>query len=340
MDNAQGTPEKSGPGARRAAALLLALGPELAGPLFRQLNPIELRQIALGARQLRKASPTVVVDALKMFSESMSGMTGETMVGDELLREFAVRSIGAESTRRAFDGVAPPPQPDEVLGPISHADPEALAMVLSQEKPQTIALVLSAIDPERAVAALQILPETDRAEIVRRMAVVESVSPEVLREVGQALATEVAALAAGGMRKVNGKSAALEILRRSETTRQAEMVAKIEEVDPTLAAELKSKLFTFEDVNALSDRDMQALIKDLDLKQLTIALKGASNQSKDKFLKNMSTRAGQMLEDDLSAMGPVRLAEVEAAQAEIAKRALALAEEGRITIVRAADKML
>jgi flagellar motor switch protein FliG len=121
---------------------------------------------------------------------------------------------------------------------------------------------------------------------------------------------------------------------------QGEIVEEIEKDDPSLAAELRNKLFTFDDLLNVTDRDLQTLLKDLDLSQLTVALKGATFEVKDKFLRNMSSRASQMLADDLAAMGPVRLATVEAAQAEVVRTALALTKSGQITIIRPADKVL
>ena len=332
--------EHAGPGARRAAAVLLGLGPELAAPIFRQLGEVELRQIALGSKQLKKGPQNAVPDALDKFCESMGRVGGDAAAGDDLLRQIASQALGADAMRRAFDGVAPPPPPDEVLGPIAQADPESLAMVLAREQDQTIALVLSSIAPDRAAAVLERLDSAVKAQVVRRMATIESVAPEVLREVGQALAAELRSVVAGGMRKVDGKSAALEVLRRSPSAQQGEMVAAIEKDDPALAADLRSKLFTFDDLMALSDRDLQSIIKELDMARLGVALKGASLELRRKFLKNLSTRAGEMLNEDLDAMGAVKLAAVEEAQAEISRIALTLAEDDRITIVHPADKMV
>ena len=332
--------EKAGPGARRAAALLLGLGPELAGPVFRLLGEAELRQIGLGGKQLKRGGANAVPEALSKFCESMGSVGGDAAAGDDMLRQFATQALGSEAIRRAFDGVAPPPPPDEVLGPIAQADPESLAMVLAREQEQTIALVLSSIAPDRAAGVLERLPAAIRPQIVRRMATIESVAPEVLREVGQALATELRAVVAGGMRKVDGKAAALELLRRSPTAQQGEMVAAIEKDDPQLAGELRTQLFTFDDLEALSDRDIQQVLKETDMQRLTVALKGASSELREKFLRNLSKRAAEMLAEDLNAMGAVKLAAVEEAQAEVARIALSLAEEEKITIVRPADKMV
>ncbi len=342
LDNLPTTnPGPAGPGARRAAAVLLGLGPEVAGAIFRHLGEAEVRQIARGAKELRTAREADAVPAaLTSFLDAFERVGAEVAAGDELLREVASRALGDEMVRRAFDGVKPPPEPDEVLGPVAQADPEALAMVLIREQPQTVALVLSAIDPDRSAAVMEHLPEAMRPAILRRMATVESVAPEVLREVGQALSQELRSLVSGGMRAVDGKAAALRILRQTPTAEQGEIVDQIEKDDPALAAELRSRLFTFDDLLNIGDRDIQTLLRELDMSQLTVALRGATLEIKDKFLRNMSSRAAQMLSDDLAAMGPVRLATVEAAQAEVVRTALDLTRSGQITILRPADKVL
>jgi flagellar motor switch protein FliG len=281
-----------------------------------------------------------VPEALRNFVESIDRVGGEAAVGDDLLRDVAARALGSDVARRAFDGVMPPAPPDEVLGPISQADPEALAMVLQREQPQTIALVLSSVDCERAAAVMEHMPEERRVAVLRRMVQVESVSPEVLREVGAALAGELRAALAGGMRRVDGKSAALEILRRSNPQLQGQVVAGIEGDNPELAGELKTRLFTFDDLRHLSDRDLQSLLKDVDLGRLAVALKGATEESKARFLKNLSSRAGEMLRDDIASMAPVKISVVEKAQEEIAAAALALSADGKITIVGPSDKLV
>jgi len=330
----------SGSGARRAAALLLGMGADAAGAVFRQLTESDVRQIALGAKDLKKGPSTAVPEALKDFIDAMEKVGGDAPAGEEVLRDVAMSVLGPEAVKRLFGGHAPPTPVDELLSTTAASEPEALAMVLQREAPQTVALVLSSLEPDRAVAVMEHLPEAQRPQIVRRMAVVEAVAPEVLREVRQALTSELNALVAEGMRKVDGRKAALEILRRAPTAQQGQVLEWIGRDDPNLAAELKNKLFTFDDLSMLGDRDIQALLKEIDTAQLTTALKGSTDEVKDKFLRNMSSRASQMLADDLQAMGPVRLQVVEEAQANISKVALELAEKGKLTIVRATDKMV
>jgi flagellar motor switch protein FliG len=328
-----------GPGARRAAALLVGLGAEVSKAVFKQLKEPELRRLALGSKDLRQ-SPAMVDDALKAFVDAFDKGSTDGILGDELLRQMAHDALGPDAARRAFDGTQGIPGAEDLLGPVAKADAESLSMVLTREQPQTVALVLSSLSPERAAEVMDRLPPTLRPAVVARMATVEAVAPEVLREVQQALSHELKQLLAEGMRKVDGRAAALEILRRTPAAQQSEVLSAIEQQDSELAGVLRGKLFTFDDLIRLSDRDIQALMKDLDTKRLTIALRGGTTGVKDKFLKNMSSRAASMLEDDMQALGPVRLSEVEAAQAEIAKTAIDAAEKGRITIVRPTDKML
>lgn len=332
--------EKAGTGAKRVAALLMGLGPEVAANVFREMSELEVRQIALGAKELRRMGPTAINESLNTFIDSMQQAGVDVLGGDSMLRKIAGDIFTPEQMKRTFDARPPSHQPEELLGAVATADAESLSMILSREQPQTIALVLSSLTAERAALVMDRLPLAMRPQVVRRMAVVEGVAPEVLREVRTALTGELQALVAEGMRKVDGRVAALEILRRSPAAQQSEILTSIERDDPNLANDLRSKLFTFEDLTRLSDRDLQGLMKDLDMKQVTVALKGGSPEVKEKFLKNMSSRAAELLEDDLSAMGPVKLSEVEAAQAEIAKVAIEAAEKGRITIVRPTDKML
>ena len=340
--NGEGKPEGPripGPGTQRAAALLLGLGPDVAAVIFQHLDEPCVRAIAAGAKHIRR-QPNAVPQALSVFVESLDMIGGDTAAGDGLLREIASQVLGADVVRRAFDGAAAPPQADEVLGPVALADPEALAMALAREQPQTVALVLGAMEGGRAGIVLKMLPEAQRPQILRRLASLEAVSPEVLREVGNALSIELRASVSTGMRRFDGKGAAIELLRRTPAAQQSEVVQEIEKDDPELAAELRTKLFTFQDLVNLSDRDIQTFLREVDTARLGVALKGASSLIRDKILKNMSSRAAQMLSDDISAMSPVKLADVELAQSELVKIAFTLSEQGRITVVGPADKMV
>ena len=328
------------PGAKRAAALLLGLGQELAAEIFKQMTELEVRQIALGARELKRSSKETIPEALQRFCDAMQDAGVDALGGDGMLRKLASELLGPDAVRRTFDAIPPATSPRSCSARSPTADAESLAMVLGREQPQTIALVLSSLTAERAAAVMDRLPLAMRPQVVKRMAVVEAVAPEVLREVRQALTAELGRPGGRGHAKGRRAHRGPRDPAAQPAAQQAEILSAIEKDEPNLAQDLRSKLFTFEDLVRLGDRDLQNLMKDLDMKQVTVALKGGSPEVKEKFLKNMSSRAAELLEDDLSAMGPVKLSEVEAAQSEIAKVAIEAAEKGRITIVRSTDKMV
>jgi flagellar motor switch protein FliG len=332
-------PVIAGPGALRAAAVLVGLGPNYAAQLFRHLDESTVRRIALGAKGLRKGG-AMVPEALREFVVALEAVGGDAAAGDNVLREVVTQVLGAEKARRAFDGIGQTTSSEDLLSPIANADSEALAMVLAREQPQTVALVLGAMDRLRATDVMKRLPDFIRGQVLSRLATLESVSPEILREVAQALAIELRASASSGMRQLDGKSAAVDLLRRSPVGQQTEAVQAIERDDPDLAAELRSKLFTFDDLVNLSDRDVQTFLREVDTSRLAVALKAAPTTVRDKIFKNMSTRGSQMLQDDISAMGPTKLAAVDEAQGELVKIAFMLAEQGRITLIGPADKMV
>ena len=330
----------AGPGAQRAAAVLLGLGPEVAAQIFKSLDESTVRSIAVAARSLRKA-PTAIPAALSSFVKTMTGLDGEAMAGDSLLREAATKALGQDVARRVFEDIpAPSVAAEEGFTNIANADPEALALLLSREQPQTAAVVLGTVSHAHALAVLKHIPQAQRPQILRRLASLETVAPEVLQEVGQALSQDLGAAVPANARKLDGRNTAVGLLRSVPAAEQSEVVGEIEKDDPELGAALRSRLFTFDDLIHLADRDMQTLIREIDMTQLTVALKGAPPAVKERFMKNMSTRAGQMLEDEISAMGPVKLAAVEAAQAELVKIAFGLAEQGRISIVNPTERMV
>jgi flagellar motor switch protein FliG len=331
---------QAGPGAQRAAAVLIGVGPEVAAQIFKTLDEAVVERIAAGARDLRR-DPSIFPAALDTFVNAMTSLTADTYGSDGLLREATARAMGLDVAKRIFDVRLEPETPvSETFAALSDADPEALAMLLARELPQTAAVVLGLMDRSHALSVLKHIPVAQRPQIVRRLAGLESVAPEVLREVGQGLTQELSASVPANTQRLDGRAVAIELLRAVPAAQQSDVVGEIEKDDPELAASLRGKLFTFGDLMNLTDRDMQTLIREIDMSQLSTALKGAPDAIKLRFTKNMSSRAGQMLEDEIEAMGPVKLAAVEGAQAELVKVAFTLAEQGRITIVNPNDKMV
>ena len=331
----------AGEGALRCAAIVLALGPEVSRDILSHLSEDDMRSLAAGAKALRNEPPQAMSKALREFVDSLGGFETDMLAGDGLLKDLLAEALGIDVAERAFAEDRPPAPPDEILGPLLAAEPEDLALLLAHEKPQTVALLLSAMDPTKAIEIFERLPEENRGKIVQRVARVESVSPEVLEEVVAALMNELRSMGSRrGRRKLDGKAAAIEILRRIPAADQSAAMGEIEDQDQELAEDLRTKLFTFEDLVNLADKDIQALLKEVDVTQLTIGLKSATDAVKTKVLDNMSGRVAQMLLDDLENMGPVRLSDVEKAQEDLVRVVMTLAEDGRITIVSGNEKML
>ena len=326
---------QSGPGSQRAAAVLLGIGPELSTLIFKDLDERTVEKIAAGARDLRH-DPQIIPDALETFIRNMTSLTSDAYAGDAPLREATSRAKGLEVAKRIFDAPEAPEAPiSETFNDLVAADPESLAMLLTRELPQTAAVVISILDRHRALAVLKHIPAEKRPNIIRRLAALESIAPDVLREVGQGLSDELNASVPANTRRVDGRMVAVDLLRSIPAAQQTEVVGEIEKDDPEMAAVLRGRLFTFNDLTNLSDRDMQSLIREIDMSQLSTALKGAPDAIKGRFTKNMSSRAGQMLGDDnLNARA------LAAMKGELVKVAFNLAEQGRITIVNPTDKMV
>mgnify|MGYP003887189815 CR=1 FL=1 len=186
--------------------MLLGLGPEAAAQIFKSLDEPTVRMIALGVRSLRKA-PTVIPGALAAFIKTMTGLDADAIVGDSLLRDAASKALGSETARRVFDDLpAPSVAAEEGLSIIANADPEALALLLSREQPQTAAVVLGTLDHAHALAVLKHIPQSQRPGILRRLALLDTVAPEVLQEVGQALSQDLSASVPSNTRKLDGRA--------------------------------------------------------------------------------------------------------------------------------------
>ncbi|MFZ9887668.1 MAG: flagellar motor switch protein FliG [Myxococcota bacterium] len=326
-----GLPEPSAsPGARRAAAVLLGLGPEVSRSILEHLDEMDVRALARGARALREESPQLMGKALREFVDAMGGFGTDLLAGDGLLKDLVASALGVEAAERAFreEQVVL----DAIIEPLLDADLDDLGLVLSRERPQVIAPLVGAFDEDRAAKLLARLPSEKRGEVLRRLAVLKTVSEDVLADIVSAVVEQLALLKKGARRRLAGDESAVAILRKMPPAQQSLTLEEIAANDPDLAAELKSRLVTFEDVARLDDRDVQTLLKQVEVPRLTIALKGATEAAKQKILNNLSSRVATMLLDDLEVLGAVRLADIEEAHKEIAKVMLTLSEEGTINL--------
>jgi flagellar motor switch protein FliG len=220
------------------------------------------------------------------------------------------------------------------------SDPRILANIIRGEHPQTIALVLSILSVRKAVDLVSYLPEKIHRDVITRMAYLEKVDKRIIEEVEGVLKEQLESLGAVEGRQIGGVEVVASILNQMDRKLEGDLLDKIEESDPALAERIRQLMFTFEDLMKVDDRGMQVLLKEVTSEDVALALKGASDGIKEKIFANMSERASAMLKEDLEAMGPVRVTDVERAQVKVAMIAKKLESEGKIALSKGNEKFV
>ncbi len=322
-------------GAQKSAVLMLALGEEQSSRLFGLLHEDEIKEISAAMSQLGSVKAELVEALCVEFAESMGGMS--SLVGSfdstERLLQKALPRDRAAQIMEEIRGPAGRTMWDK-LGNVHEA---VLANYLKNEYPQTVAVVLSKIKPEHAARVLTLLPDSFSIEVVMRMLRMESVQKEVLDGVERTLRAEFMSNLARSTRR-DAHEMMAEIFNNLDRASETRFVAALEERNRESADKIKSLMFTFDDLSRLSATAIQGLLRAVDKDKLPLALKGASESLRDLFLKNLSERAGKMLRDDIEALGPVKLREVDEAQAAIVILAKDLAAQGTIEIGEGKDE--
>jgi len=316
-------------GPQRAAILMLALGEQYGSKIWGMLDDDELREISIVMSSIGMIEASVVEDLLLEFVSRMSA-------SGALMGNY-------EATERLLQQYLPPERVtgimDEIRGPagrnmwekLSNVQEEVLANYLKNEYPQTVAVVLSKIGPEHAARVLAILPEDLALDVVNRMLRMEAVQKEVLERVEQTLRTEFMSNLSHTRRR-DAHEVMAEIFNNFDRQTETRFMTALEVESRESAERIKALMFTFDDLTKLDAASMQTLMRNVEKDKLGIALKGASEPVRQFFLSNMSTRAAKMLLDDMQAMGPVRLREVDEAQGLLVNLAKDLAAKGEIVI--------
>ncbi|MCK5556372.1 MAG: flagellar motor switch protein FliG [Alphaproteobacteria bacterium] len=321
-------------GAEKSAILLLSLGEDHTAKIFNQLDEDEIMQISHTMSSLGKISANVTERLFVEFAESMS--TTNALVGSlDSTERLLARVLGKDKVDTIME---------EIRGPagrtmwekLSNVNEDILANYLQKEYPQTVAVVISKITPEHAARVLAMLPEGFAMEVVMRMLRMEAVQKEVLDDVERTLKTEFMSNLARTSRRDSHETMA-EIFNNLDRAVETSFMTSLEERNPDSAEKIRSLMFTFEDLAKLDPGAMQTVIRTADRETLPLALKGASDAMKDLFFSNMSERASKMMKEDIAAMGPVRLKDVEEAQQSIVTVTKDLADRSEITIVTSKD---
>lgn len=318
-------------GLNKVAILLMCLGEEAASKIFAELSDDEVRQVTRVMATIDHIPTSLKEKVFASYYDSQNQFKGIFVKGEE----FAKRAINATPGDQRSDFLMDQfisGTESKSLETISLMAPRMVAGLLEQEHPQTIALVLSTQHVEHASDILTNLPEDMRADVTYRISKIEKVSPEVIARIEDALNREIGLVSGKSHKKVGGIEAVVGILNHMKNNLDSDILEKMDETDPDMAEEIRKMMFTFENLVALDGRSLQMILREVNNDSLTMALKTASEQMKEKIFANMSARAADMIKDDLEAMGPVRLSEVELMQQAIVKIAMKLEEEGKLVL--------
>lgn len=317
-------------GPRKTAVLLLALGDKYATDVLKRLDRREIAKVSKAMVEMDSAPKEMIEEVLKEFNQILT--LGESMLmgSPDRVRKM-LQGLDSETAKYVLDllDIDSGPVPFKALENVS---PKILAQILRNEHPQTLALILGHLDPEQAAGLLQNLPSGVRPEVLIRLAKLEAVPEDMLMEVDKVLERQLLAMGGREGRKVGGVPLVAEILNAVDRSTEEKVLSDIEEESAQLAEEIRQLMFVFEDIKQLDDRSIRELLKEISNDELILALKGASEDLKDKFFSNLSERAATMIREDLEIMGPVKLSNVEAAQMNIVKVVRRLEAEDRIIV--------
>ena len=326
-------------GDEKAAALLLALGPDYGRPIFDELDELEIKQLSRAMVRLGPITQEMLDDLMIEFVTTVSSngsLSGNTDSTERLLLSFL--------SQDRVDAIM-----EEIRGPagrnmwekLSNVQADVLAAYLKNEYPQTIAVVLSKIATEHASKVLSVLPEELAMDVVQRMLGLDPVQKEILEKIEATLRTEFMSTLNHTKRRDSHEQMA-EIFNAFDRQTEARFITTLEETSRDDAERIKALMFTFEDLAKLEASAIQTLLARMDKKELAISLKGASEQLKDTFFANMSSRQAKLLREDMQAMGPVRLKDVDEAQGRMVATAKDMAAKGEIVILKtkADDQMV
>jgi flagellar motor switch protein FliG len=325
-------------GLRKAAIVMLLLGEEATSEVFKHLSEDEIELVAKEMAALGQVQSHVTETVLDEFHQSAGAMEFITRGDIEYAKRVLKKSVGEEAAKRLIERVLRQFQSTAGFTSIEKADPEQLSKFILGEHPQTIALILAHLHPGNAAQLIALLPDAMRADVLTRMASLDDISPDVVSRISSVIETRLRTLGGPSREQHGGVRAVAELFNRLERTVSGPVLEAIEAKRPELAVSIRNLMFVFDDLVHVDDNGMREIVTRADKKALTVALKGASEEIRERFFKNMSNRAAQMLREEMEVLGAVRLRDVEKAQQDIVAIARKLEEEGLIVTGAAAGE--
>ncbi len=328
-------------GVQRAAGLLIALGPEVSGKILARLKDHEVEALTWEITSIGQLPPDLHDELLKAaYSVALSqdyGVSGGIDYAMEMLEQAFGPEKARDITERVFDNIKGVP-----FSFARELDIEILVSFLCNEHPQTVALILSYVPVNKAAGVLAQLPPNIQAEVALRIARMDRTAPEVVKEVEELMQRKLAAvlISRSEFKQAGGIGSLVKLLKNADRATEYAVLETLDRLDPRLAAEIKDQMFLFENIVQLDDRSIQRVLRDIDMRDLALALKGSTEEVRRRVLKNMSGRAAAMLEENMAVMGPVRIRNVAEAQGRIVNIIRALDEAEEIVISRDDDEVL
>ena len=323
-------------GSQRAAIFLLGVGEQAATEVMRHMSAKEVQQVGEAMATISKLTNNQVESVLADFHLESAEINPLGLEAPDFTRRVMTSALGQDKAQNILSQVLETPEEHNGVEALQWMAPKAIADVLGGEHPQIAATVMTQLYDEQAANVLALLPDDMRKDVILRIARMEELDPRAMEELDRVLESQLGTLQRTPPRKVLGPDNLAAILNATDSELEQEMLEALTQADEDLSDDVKEKMFVFDNLIKLDDRGFQTLVRDIDQEKLLVALKGVDQELTERFFNNMSERAADILREDMEASGPVKLADVEAAQKEIVKTAMKLADEGALMIGKGA----
>lgn len=324
-------------GKEKAAALLISLGLDTSANILKALPPELLEQLTVEITRMEKVDPEVVDQVAAEASGLAEARRYVAEGGLDYAKSMLTRALGEAGAEEVIRRSRVVHHPFDF---VRDTDPSYLVNFMQNEHPQTIALVLAHLEPPQTANLLSRLPPELRSDVARRMATMERTTPDVINELEELLRAKLASVIRQGTSNVGGVEYVVRVLNQVDRSTERTILDIMEESDPLVADAIKNKMFVFDNIGDMDDRAVQRVLREVDSKDLALALRGASDKTKQRITSNMSTRSSQMLQEEMEIMGPVRVSAVDEAQQRIVNAVRRLEELEEIVIARGEEDQL
>ncbi|MEQ1674794.1 MAG: flagellar motor switch protein FliG [Candidatus Nitrotoga sp.] len=318
-------------GIEKSAIFLMTLGESEAGEVLKYLKPKEVQKISAAMMKLRSPDREQISQVFQDFLLSASSKTTIGMDSNDYIRGMLIKALGDDKAAGLLDRIMSNSDTSGIES-LKWMDPGAVAEMIGNEHPQIIATILVHLESDQAAGILKMLTDRTRNDVLLRISTLDGVQPVALRELNDVLGKLMSDGNTSKKSLKGGVKAAAEILNFMGGALETEMMENVRSYDPELAQKIEDQMFVFENIMEIDDRGIQLILREAQSELLIIALKGASEELREKIFKNMSQRAAEMMREDLESKGPVRLSEVESNQKEILKIVRRLSDEGQLVL--------